>query len=317
MKTTTQLFKSGNIFILTILIGLVGAACSDNPSGPEVKDPDTAPEASIDRFSDEAGNLFKRSANSALPGINAPIDFDMAPFITKGLGPDGEMSEYYNFDVMPTAPAPIYVLFREGEDTPVEGQLNIVNVIPGDEGYNDFWRVTKVTVPSNYEANTITSYSGLAGEGYEMETTNMLVNCPIVPKGSSADKRFTSAESKELMRGWYDDQIVYYFTFQEKALATDSNGLVPLSPIYVTFNVNPGQEGGGPPSGFVTEMSSDQTHNVPATLPNDNDYSPLWMVNIFDNADFSNVSDLSSAQSANILAQGAAIVNCPIVEVNI
>ncbi len=316
MKTTRQLFKSRTILILTLLIGLTSAACSDNPSGPEVKDPDTAPEASIDRFSDEAGNLFKRSANSALPAANAPIDFDMAPFITKGLGPDGEMSEYYNFDVMPTAPAPIYVLFREGEDTPVEGQLNIVNVIPGDEGYNDFWLVTKVTVPSDYEANTITSYAALAGEGYEMETTNMLVNCPIVPKGSTADKRFTSTESKDLMRGWYDDQVVYYFTFQEKALSTGSNGQVPLSPIYVAFNVNPGQDGGGPPSGFVTEMNSDQTHNVPATLPDDADYSPLWMVNIFDNADFSNVSDLSSAQSASILAQGAAIVNCPIVEVN-
>jgi hypothetical protein len=35
-----------------------------------------------------------------------------------------------NFDVQPTTPAPICVLFREGENTPVIGQLDIVGVIP-------------------------------------------------------------------------------------------------------------------------------------------------------------------------------------------
>ncbi len=68
-------------------------------------------------------------------------------FNTHGLGPNGEKTIYYNFDVLSTTPAPIYVLFRMGETTPVSGQLNIVNVIPGDAGYNDFWLVTKVTVP--------------------------------------------------------------------------------------------------------------------------------------------------------------------------
>ena len=91
-------------------------------------DPDTAAKASVDRFSADAGNLFVRDGSKGLPGPNEPIDFDQGPFITKGLGPNGELISYYNFDVMSLEPAPIYVLFRDGESAPVEGQLNIVDV---------------------------------------------------------------------------------------------------------------------------------------------------------------------------------------------
>src|SRR5882724_6085172 len=112
------------------------------------RDPQTAEKASIDRFSAAAGHLMVRDATNGLPGANGAIDFDSgAPFITVGLGPsDGKPVKYYNFDVQPTGPAPIYVLFRDGETAPVSGQLNIVDVLPGDAGYNDFWQVTMVTV---------------------------------------------------------------------------------------------------------------------------------------------------------------------------
>lgn len=300
--------------LLATLIGITG--CTDNPSGPQPLDPDEAPVVSVDRFSDEAGTLFQRSSNPELPGPDEPVDFDQAPFITQGYGPDGEIVEYYNFDVMPTQTAPIFVLFREGEDEPVEGQLNIVNVIPGEEGYNDFWHVHKVTVPSDYTANTVTSMADIQQEGYQIEETTMIVNCPIVPEGSTANKRYTEDENSGLIRGWYNDQIVHYFSFEEKALSPTADGSIPTSPIYVTFNINPGQEGGGPSSGFKTEEGSVQTHNVAATIPSDENYSPLWFVNVYDNTDFDMVSDLTSAQNANILANGAALVNCPIVSVS-
>ena len=92
-----------------------------------------------------------------------------------------------------------------------------------------------------------------------------------------------------------------------------AGGSVPLSPIYVTFNVNPGQPNGGPGSGFRTEPGSEQTHNVPFTLPGDPGYSPLWLVAVYDNSDFPSVRDKASALKAKVLAPGAATVNCPIV----
>ena len=49
------------------------------------------------------------------------------------------------------------------------------------------------------------------------------------------------------------------------------------------------------------------------TLPGDTGYSPLWLVAVYDNADFPSVHDRATAQKAKVLALGAATVNCPIV----
>jgi len=277
-------------------------------------DPDTAPKAEIDRFSEKAGMLQVRNDDNGLPEAGAPIDFDHGPFITTGLGPAGEVVRYYNFDVQSTIPAPIYAFFFEGQDTPVPGQLNVVDAIPGDPGYSDFWRVNKVTVPHDYVANSITSFEDLMASGYAIETVDALVNCPVVPDGSSA-KLSLGGSGNQLVRGWYQGMIVYYFSFEEAPLQVTGAGLVPLSPIYVTFNINPGEDGGGPPSGFVMQDNSPQTHNVVETLPSDEDYSPLWLVNIYANSDFDSVSDLTSAMDAEILDAGAAMVNCPIVSI--
>jgi hypothetical protein len=275
-------------------------------------DPADAPRTEIDRFSDDAGTLHVRSENGDLPGPDEPIDFDES-FFVNGFGPDGESVRYYDFDVQPTAPAPIYAFFRE-DGSAVEGQLNIIDAVPGDDGYNDFWHVHKVTVPEDYEANTVTSVAGLGDAGYDIEVTSTIKNCPVVPEGSTASERHGDGDG-ELVDGWYDGHVVSYFVFDADTQEATSDSSVPLSPIYVTFNENPGEDGGGPASGFLTEEMSDQTHNVVATLPGDEAYSPLWMVNIYDNADFDSVSDLDSAADAEILASGAANVNCPVVSV--
>jgi len=299
---------------LLSLVSVIFIQCSEDDSSIEPKDPNSAEIVSVDRFSDEAAVLMKRSDNSELPGANDPINFDVGDFITQGLGPNGEIVKYYNFDVQPLTPAPIYVLFKEGESDPVQGQLNIINVIPGDLGYNDFWIIYKVIVPDDYVPNTVTSLSDIVSKGYSIEYTNTLVNCPVVPQGSTASLRL-GTESNQIDRGWYKGEIVYYFTFMEKELEATSGGTNPISPIYVTFNINPDDMNpeSGPASGSVTEPGSVQTHSVLATLPDDVDYSPLWSVYVYDNADFDNVSDLQTAEAANILAQGVMYVNCPVV----
>jgi hypothetical protein len=110
--------------------------------------------------------------------------------------------------------------------------------------------------------------------------------------------------------------VVKYFSFGERALSTtDAGGSVPTAPIYVTFNVNPDptNPASGPPSGFETEPSSLQTHNVASALPEDAAYSPLWQVIAYDNAAFASVSNLATAQQAPVLVPNAGLVNCPIV----
>ncbi len=308
MKKATSYLFAGLAIILTTGLG----SCDDDDDGVKIYDVNTSEKVSVDRFSQAAGHLMVRDASNGLPAANAAVNFDQAPFITKGKGPTGQTVEYYNFDVQPVNPAPIYVLFKEGSDTPVPNQLNIIDVLPGETGYNDFWLVNKVTVPSTYQANEVASFADIQARGYSVQPTTTVVNCPVVPEGSTATKRIGGG-SAGLMKGWYKEKIVSYFSFEEKAI-TVSVGNVPLSPIYVCFNVNADEAGGGPASGFKVETGTMQTHNVIATVPSSGSYSPLWEVSAYNNAEFEDVTDLSSAQ-ATINTNLGATVNCPVVTI--
>jgi hypothetical protein len=291
--------------------GFFACGSADEPRSIQPLSPEDAAEVVIDRFAPGTGTLQVRSATSGLPGPGEPVDFDRSPFITRGLGPNGEHVSYYNFDVQPTAPAPIYVFVREGETSPLPGQLNVVDVVPGAAGYNDFWQIQRVQVPADYVANSITSLAELEASGYPIEASEQLVNCPIVPAGSSARLRLNGADPG-LHRGWYRGELVYYFSFEERAL---SGAQVPTADIFVSFNVNPGADGGGPSSGFKTEAGGEQTHNVLTALPDQAGYSPLWSVAPYDNGAFEQVRDLASLSPASVLERGVADVNCPVVDV--
>jgi hypothetical protein len=297
------------IALLFVVASLLAGGVAAQPATKPL-DPDKAPIASVDRFSDKAAHLQLRTPDNHIPGPNQPVDFDSGPFITQGLAPTtGKPVRYYNFDVQTTMPAPVYVLYHEGEDKPVAGQLDIIDTLPGEKGYNDFREVWKVTVAKDYVANTIADAGALRAAGYKMEQTPALRNMPVVPDKSTAKARL-KGESAGLQRAWYQGQVAKFFSFDEAPLSGSS---VPLSPIYVTFNVNPDQPNGGPGSGFKAERNSEQTHNVPTTLPGDAGYSPLWLVAVYDNANWSEVKDLKTALKAKVLAPAAAMVNCPIV----
>ena len=79
--------------------------------------------------------------------------------------------------------------------------------------------------------------------------------------------------------------------------------LVPVSPIYVTFTINPNLPNSGPASGFKMVAGSEQTHNVIGTIPTDAGYSPLWNVKAYDNEAFGSVSNLITAIAAPLLVQ--------------
>lgn len=293
------------------LAALSAFGCAADSSEEPTHDPGTAAVASIDRFSASAGHLQVRTADNGLPEANAPVDFDVQPFVTTGLTPAGEPVSYYNFDVQPTEPALLYRLYEEGMTSPLAGQLDIIDVLPGEAGYSDFWRVMKVTVPAGTAANSYASLAELEAAGLPMEQTDLLVNAPIVPAGSLAPRRVGGASSA-LAKLWVQGDVANAFVFETTLVP--AAGMVPTSPIWVTFNVNPPAEGGGPASGFRVEDGTMQTHNVVATVPGDAAYSPLWAVQVYDNAAFDSVMDATTAAAAPILANNVATVNCPIVE---
>lgn len=289
------------------------ASNGDTDALDVVLDPETAEQAFVDRFSDQAATRLIRSQNGELPAPNEPVDFDRPPFLIEGFGPGGELVTYYDFDDRPLTPAPVFKLVDEDTGEAIEGQRSIFSSIPGDDTYSDFWQVCNVTVPSDYVANTITSYEEIVARGLLVEKTTKIVNCPIAPAGSTATLRLDGGDNS-LIPGWYKDQVVGYFVFEERELFVESatEPVTPLSEVFVTFQINPGEEGGGMASGLKTESGTSQTHNVLATLPDDDDYSPLWIIRIYDNAAFDDVVDLSSAESAPRLIGNAGYANCPV-----
>src|SRR5215469_13871204 len=124
-----------NIRIGLLLTGvLVGASSSAWADAMKPLDPDQAPIAKVDRFSDKAATIYVRTSDDRLPGHipgpNEPVDLDTGPFITQGLSPrTGKPVRYYNFDIQTTTPAPVYVLYRPGEDKPVPDQLDIIDTL--------------------------------------------------------------------------------------------------------------------------------------------------------------------------------------------
>ena len=289
---------------------LVSGACGDDGvTATEPLDPDTAPQVVIDRFSDTAGTQFRRSADATLPGPDQPIDLDRAPFLIHALGPDGQPLQLYDLDVRPRALVPVYELHRAGEATPVPGQLNIFDYVPGDHGYNDFWRVISVEVPADYVANTATDSAVFAARGYTVTPTTKIVNCPMVPVGSTAQLRGGSGAGG-MRRGWYHGQVVHYVTFEEAPLIAGPDG-TPTAPMYVAYLINPGQPGGGLLSGFRTEPGGTQTHNIATARPVAADYSPLRVLRAYDTAAFGSVHDRATAAAAPPITTEPLLLNAP------
>ena len=134
------------VFAVFSLAAMTMTACA-RASGIEVEpfptqvNPETGIEyVSVDRFSDDAGTMLRRSENPDLPAPNEPIDFDN-DFLGHALGPSGEDVQYYEFDVAPFLSAPVYAFVYESDPTRrVDGQSAVFDQIPGEDSYNDFWQ---------------------------------------------------------------------------------------------------------------------------------------------------------------------------------
>src|SRR5262249_17474154 len=138
----------------------------------------------IDRFSARAGHLMVRDGANHLPGPDQPIDFDRPPFLTHGLGPDGARVHYYNLDVQPDQPAPLYRFVTPGTHEPVAGQPDVVDALPGDPGYSDFWQIHWVELPAG--AAPLASADEVRARGLVATPSELVIDCPIVPRGSIA-----------------------------------------------------------------------------------------------------------------------------------
>jgi hypothetical protein len=299
-----------NIIWLAVLIVLLSSvACTDQLAVEKVPvhtNPDTGIEfVSVDRFSDSAATIMRRADNPELPAPNEAIDYD-ADFLRHALGPAGEDVSYYAFDVSSLLSAPVYSFVYESDpSTRVDGQSPVFDSIPGDEGYNDFWQMVRVLVPDGYVANSIKSLDEIEASGFELERTGTIINCPIVPYGS------TAVLAKRNSVGWYQGKHVQYFSFEslQTSVVNPQSLDVPYAVVRVIFEDN------DPAKGMKVDSTTGKTHNVFDTIPGDELYRALWRHDFVDASAFDSVHDWESSKLANEVDVGVdnILVNCPVV----
>ena len=208
---------------------------------------------------------------------------------------------YLDYGPQSNVAVPILAFFQAASpSTPVAGQRNIIDTIPGQPGYNDFWRVYKVLAPSSYVANSIRSLAEAVASGYMIEATNVVVNCPVVNPNATI-----AGSSAAPVAGWYRNRDVFYFDEGTRSPAAGS--VVQDAPIYAFFHSD-----GTPVSG---------QRNVIDVLPGAAGYSDLWrVVKVVVDATYT-ANSLKDARSILAARDAGQVnlettdiyVNCPVV----
>ncbi len=265
--------------MVTVVLGALAAVPPANAVAPAEAKGFDAPVLVVDRFSDEAGTLFRRSQDPSLPRPGEPIDFDRAPFAFKVQGPDGKTRACYNLDVRPATPARYYV-FYDALGNYQLGQFPVVDVAPGDPGYSDVWDIFKVFVPNGFrpENNAIRDRATVEklladpNSGYTAQRTGILLNGPIVPEGSraafKADGRQGSATQ---MWAWYRGKRAPYLYFEGSIRAVGEQA--PVATLQVGAPAK-----GSPPSSLAAALASGARAAKADAAPRSRGYSPLRRV---------------------------------------
>jgi D-ribose pyranose/furanose isomerase RbsD len=202
---------------------------------------------------------------------------------------------YFAFGLNPTTSAPIYVLFYD-DGTPVSNQRNIIDVVPGDTGYSAFWRVNMVTVPDDYEVNSVRSLAEIEAAGYTVTETSILVNCPVV-------RTEEEAASFTPVAGWFNGAPIHYYNFSNPVPSADAGETVTPAPIYVLF--------------YDDGTPVPNQHNIIDVVPGDAGYSDLWQVHrvtVPDGYVPDTIRSVAQLESSGYPIEALEMfVNCPVV----
>ncbi len=280
--------------------GLAGAAllgCADD-------EPDEA--ATPDQATQAPGGGTAGGANPGDAMSAASLDLGPAKqfALVSGWYRDEE-ARYYDFGMASPVTAsgavgvaPIWAFITgmaaDGSPQFVEGQHNVVAVVPGDEGYSDLWEVRLVTVPADYEADRIRSAAEVESSGYPVTPAGLFVNCPVVPAGSTLEG------GEELVQGWYRGERVFYPDF----------GANPPAAIPI-WAFATGMDASGAPV-FVEGQ-----RNVIDSIPGQAGYSAFWDVHLVMVDEGYEANAIRSREGVEMsgfeVVRPGLVVNCPVV----
>jgi hypothetical protein len=168
---------------------------------------------------------------------------------------------------------------------PVAGQHNIAPAVPGNPIYSDLWQIIFLTVPATYVANTVKDAT-VAVASFTTQTTGPLVNCPVVPIGSTL-----LGGGPNITLGWYQNTTINYFNF-----GPNQDFEIPI---------------------IVFPAIATQLHIVDQ-IPGQSGYSSFWAVNEYTAPSgyvpntYKSFQDIAQANLGNPIVPGL-VLNCPII----
>lgn len=256
----------GIALVLLVLLGGGTLPAAIDSSTPPAYPGAEAPLLEVDRFSDTAATLLRRSAHPGLPAPNQAIDLDSPIFAIPVEGPGGRRLQCYDLDLRPADASRLYVFYDDAGNYKL-GQFPVVDAAPGDPGYSDLWDVWKVTVPGGFRINSIRDRAAVEklladpASGYTASRTGVLVNGPIVPEGSRASLKAGGGGRTSLLYLWYKGRRAPYLYFEGSIRAASDKA--PVSDMVIdSKKFSPGD-------GSTARLSA---------MPGDAAYSPLRRV---------------------------------------
>jgi hypothetical protein len=172
----------------------------------------TAPLLSVDRFSDAAGTLLRRS-------------------------PGGAPARCYNLDVRPATPNRYYVFYDRIGNYRL-GQFPVIEKVPGEPGYSDLWDIWKVFTPDTFretnwvrDSATVERLLADPAGGFTAASTGIYLNAPVVPEGTTAGSKAEGRAGRATrLYAWYRGQRAPFLYF-EGSLHLSEDRRIPVSTI--------------------------------------------------------------------------------------
>jgi hypothetical protein len=195
----------------------------------------TAPVLAVDRFSDAAGTLLRRSADPQLPKANEPFSLDDRRFAVAVVGPGGAAARCYDLDVRPSVPNRYYVFYDRIGNYRL-AQFPVIDKAPGDPGYSDLWDIWKVITPDSFketnwvrDAATVERLLADPAAGFTAASTGIYLNAPVVPEGTSAGSKAEGRAGRATrLYAWYRGKRAPFLYF-EGSLHLTPDGRIPVS----------------------------------------------------------------------------------------
>src|SRR5256712_13696534 len=127
-----------------------------------------------------AGYYVGRPATASLPGPVDGLARTSAVPRVDGWFRNASVT-YLDFGTQAKVAVPILVFFQDSSPTtPVAGQRNIIDTIPGQPGHGDFWRAHQALVPSGDLANTVHIFPDALVSGLTILAPVTVLNCVLV-----------------------------------------------------------------------------------------------------------------------------------------